>query len=191
MSLISPAQLAAIRRQVGPKKDEGIFRIINETTLGPAPSGAGFSKGGASTTQGEYGGRCIYIGNLNARELERLGIVRADADYIISLEAFTPISNTSKVIEVGPSWAASTRYQAGQHVIPSVENGRLYLAVVSGETSGSQPVWPTTVNATVVDGGVTWRCLGLYRHFEVIKVMGPGTYGDFISTRALCNLRQL
>lgn len=41
----------------------------------------------------------------------------------------------------------------------SPSNNRVYEATNSGTTAASPPAFPTTINATVVDGGVTWRCI--------------------------------
>lgn len=56
--------------------------------------------------------------------------------------------------------ATSTAYVAGQIVRPSAGNGFIYVAAVGGTSSGSAPTWPTTLYTTVVDGGVTWCCIG-------------------------------
>jgi len=42
-------------------------------------------------------------------------------------------------------------------VKPSTENMRNYTATTSGISGGTEPIWPTTIGATVVDGGVTWE----------------------------------
>lgn len=58
------------------------------------------------------------------------------------------------------TWAATTAYTLGTIVRPTAQNGYLYQAVVAGTSAGSQPTWPTTVGLTVVDGTVTWQCVG-------------------------------
>lgn len=51
----------------------------------------------------------------------------------------------------------STALAIGTWVLPAAPNGFKYLATNSATTGASAPAWPTTVGATVVDGGVTWR----------------------------------
>lgn len=58
------------------------------------------------------------------------------------------------------TWAATTAYAVGFIVRPTVANGFVYAVSVAGTSSGAQPTWPTTVGQTVVDGGVTWTCMG-------------------------------
>ena len=58
-----------------------------------------------------------------------------------------------------PAWAASTAYGLGVVRTPTASNNRVYQATVAGTSAGSEPTWPTTVGATVTDGGVTWTCL--------------------------------
>lgn len=45
----------------------------------------------------------------------------------------------------------------GTIVEPTTPNGFVYICSVAGTATG-EPTWPTTLGATVVDGGVTWRC---------------------------------
>lgn len=65
----------------------------------------------------------------------------------------------------GP-WAASTRYEAGDVVLPTVQSGnegktgRMHVAYnVSGDqlTGGSEPAWATTNGGLTVDNHVTWQ----------------------------------
>lgn len=63
-----------------------------------------------------------------------------------------------------PTWAASTAYAAtlagdrlvGDRVKPSTANGRWYACTTAGTSGASEPVWPSTIGATVSDGSVEW-----------------------------------
>lgn len=57
-------------------------------------------------------------------------------------------------------WVLSTVYAKDFVVRPTAGNGFLYRARVAGTASATQPTWPTTPGAEVVDGGVTWECVG-------------------------------
>lgn len=54
-------------------------------------------------------------------------------------------------------WKASTSYGVGAEVQPLTFNGHKYTVTVAGTTGSTQPTWPTTAGATVVDGSVTWK----------------------------------
>jgi hypothetical protein len=61
------------------------------------------------------------------------------------------------------TWIASTNgFAPGSWCLPVTPNGFKYRAEgtpgISQSTGATQPAWPTTVNATVVDGTVTWTC---------------------------------
>ncbi len=82
----------------------------------------------------------------------------------------------------GQAWAASTAYDLGRVIKPVTGNGRLYRAAVAGTSAATEPTWPTTVGLTVVDGGVTWECVG--SGIVVLKLddavwASPTTFGPF------------
>lgn len=57
-------------------------------------------------------------------------------------------------------WAPSTARTAGQsYVEPTVINGFWYVATTNGTNGATEPVWPVQYGDTVVDGGITWRCV--------------------------------
>jgi hypothetical protein len=57
-------------------------------------------------------------------------------------------------------WAPGETQAVGDLCVPAKLNGYLYRAtsITTGVTGTTQPTWPTTVGATVTDGGVTWTC---------------------------------
>ena len=63
-------------------------------------------------------------------------------------------------ILTGIVWAATTAYALGDTVNPTSgkENGFKYVCTTAGTSGASEPTWPTTEGATVVDGTVTWTC---------------------------------
>lgn len=55
-------------------------------------------------------------------------------------------------------WKAATVYAVGALRAPTIRNGFVYKATVAGTSGAAEPVWPTTIGLTVVDGTATWRC---------------------------------
>ncbi len=57
-------------------------------------------------------------------------------------------------------WMPSEAQVTGDLVTPTTLNGYLYrcTAITTGLTAATEPVWPTTLTNTVVNGGVTWTC---------------------------------
>ena len=63
------------------------------------------------------------------------------------------------------AWAPGIPKFIGECVIPTVANGYLYevtivhnAAGVRDNTGAVEPVWPTVIGATILDGWVTWTC---------------------------------
>lgn len=59
-----------------------------------------------------------------------------------------------------PGWAASTAYAGAALAVPPVRNGHYYQATGAGTSGATEPAWPTTTGATVLDGTVTWQEVG-------------------------------
>lgn len=60
----------------------------------------------------------------------------------------------------GAVWTLTTVKTTISYVVPVTANGFYYKCSVAGTTAGTEPTWPTTIGATVVDGTVTWVCWG-------------------------------
>jgi len=57
-------------------------------------------------------------------------------------------------------WSALTTYVVGMLVTPTTPNGKIYKCTTGGTSAAGEPVWPTTISSTIVDGGVlTWTCI--------------------------------
>lgn len=59
-------------------------------------------------------------------------------------------------------WVTLTAYSVGAIRVPTTAtgNGFKYRVTVAGTAAVGEPIWPTTVGTTVVDGTVTWICDG-------------------------------
>ena len=54
-------------------------------------------------------------------------------------------------------WVALTNYALTNTRRPTIPNGLAYEVTTDGGSSGaSEPTWPTTIGATVADGGLVW-----------------------------------
>lgn len=68
-----------------------------------------------------------------------------------------------------PGWQPATRYKTGPYnaaidfVRPSAgKNGFVYRCLRNGVSGTTEPAWPLTLGATVIDGGIEWRCDGYH-----------------------------
>lgn len=100
-------------------------------------------------------GPCGFLTALNPTEV--LFFCDGINGYVINQDS--TIENVEKAYL---RWAANTIIELGDKRIPTTNNGYYYTVSVAGETSGSEPTWPTTVGNTVTDGTVTWVCTATY-----------------------------
>jgi hypothetical protein len=57
-------------------------------------------------------------------------------------------------------WKATTAYGVGDITVPDPRNAHVYVAAAAGTSGAVAPTWPTVIDATVVDGTVTWQEAG-------------------------------
>jgi hypothetical protein len=110
------------------------------------------------TTAYTYSDAHDYWNDISANELA------AGSGYTANGVALTGLSIVSTTANSwATTWAVATAYKAGTIVRPTAGNGRLYRAQADGTShAATEPTWPTTIGATVVDNGVTWTCVGTY-----------------------------
>jgi hypothetical protein len=65
-------------------------------------------------------------------------LVEADADPVLSdAEIDAAISRTA----IAAIWTPATAYTVGQRVVPTVQNGRVYVCVLAGTSDTTEPQW--------------------------------------------------
>ena len=93
----------------------------------------------------------------------------------------TTTGTITKVNQTYSAWAATTNYALGDIRVPTVDNGFYYTVTAdAGSSGGSQPTWPTVIDTTVVDGGITWTCSGSYGGFPTPHVPKPAFLDGYI-----------
>lgn len=87
--------------------------------------------------------------------------------------------SVTQVNQTYTSWATATSKVVDDIVIPTSPNGFYYKVTA---TSGSapytthattEPIWPTTLESTIVDNELTWTCTGSYGGFPTPHIPKP------------------
>lgn len=102
------------------------------------------------------------IGELLAGSAWNNGSISAGAWSVSSSPAATNVEEYFM-------WTPSYAYSLNQRVVPTDPNDAVsgtsafvYKVTSAGTTGSSEPTWPTTVNQTVTNGGVTFTCIAKY-----------------------------
>lgn len=88
------------------------------------------------------------------------------------------------------TWKPNTTYYPFQYVRPTVENGFQYAAVDGGKSGNIEPIWPLSVDPTVVtnDGTVQWKCLHIEDRIPfVLGTLEDGTPAVFMDVAYIKN----
>ena len=190
--LIRNGELAQIERAVGPKPDEGLFRIERPGAL--EADGAGFKRG-LNEVVSTVAGRVMHIGDLTPEQKLKLGVVRQDAKYLMTLKCFSDVRMGDTLVAIAQQWEPNKYYFAGRRVIPTVETGKTYMCTQAGRSQDEEPDWPVALGDSVDeysgdDIAVSWFCSGDYLRYDVVEILGPSTFGDYIAKKVTCNLQQ-
>lgn len=104
------------------------------------------------------------MNSLDARaDIERMtawnadpALSTADVDRLLVLARRTDAAGNAP--DTYAEWTPSATRIVGDKRVPAVRNGYVYRVTVAGTSGAAEPIWPTTIAATVVDGGATWAC---------------------------------
>ena len=71
------------------------------------------------------------------------------------------------------AWQASNSYAVGNIVRASTvqDFGLVFQCTTAGTSGSTQPAWPTLIDSTIVDGGVTWTAISAV--YEDLSVLAP------------------
>lgn len=166
--------------------------ITNELSTVSTTLSAAASAGATtiSTAASIPAGNTILIGG----EVRTVTNVSGAGPYTLTVAALSAAHASGETVQANPGYTAggvtvalaqayvaanswtvsranSTAYVVGQVVRPATGNGFVYQALTAGTSGGTVPTYPTTIGGTVVDGGVTWLCVGT----GVVQVTMSGT----------------
>ncbi len=68
------------------------------------------------------------------------------------------VASVTVVGKTAADRANTTAYAVGDRVKSATTPTHIFVCTVAGTSGASEPTWPTTIDATVTDGTVTWRC---------------------------------
>ncbi|NIB44826.1 hypothetical protein HBA55_34920 [Pseudomaricurvus alkylphenolicus] len=58
-------------------------------------------------------------------------------------------------------WQANTAYALNDVIVPSVDNGHIYICTTAGTSDASEPTWGTTKGGTTSDNAAVWTEMSL------------------------------
>jgi hypothetical protein len=110
-----------------------------------APSGWAYASGNAAA--------CVIagLGSVTAGATLRAYLQQPGGE---PMDLETPAATAA----VETAWQAEHTYGSGAYVEPVTRTGYRYECTAPGDSGETEPAWPTTPGATVVDGDCTWTC---------------------------------
>jgi len=81
------------------------------------------------------------------------------------------------------AWQATNSYAVGNIVRATTvqDFGLVFQCTTAGTSGATQPAWPTLINGTVVDGGVTWTAISAV--YEDLSVLAPNAIIELFQLR--------
>jgi len=112
------------------------------------------------------------IGNITTQDEQYVAEYRSLAQLLqqpvgerYSLRCRAELGDTRCGVNLLPDvWASSTAYDIDDIVRASSYDARRYVCTASGTSSGSEPIWNTTIGSTTTDNTITWTAFDAYTH---------------------------
>lgn len=82
-------------------------------------------------------------------------------------------------------WVTGQSYAAGDYILSSDGNGRIYKVTSGGSSGGTEPNWPTTTGATVTVNGVSYEDVGPITAYVTLNSSANGGQFNKLSGSAL------
>ena len=113
----------------------------------------------------DEGGSGIFLAGPGAGALTKIATTGTTIGgrYTCGFSSIVGMNDSGQVIfdgltlAPGSAWLPNHAYALNVFVTPTPPNGLAYRVFIAGTSGGSQPVFPTSLGATIVDGTVTWR----------------------------------
>ena len=113
------------------------------------------------------------VAGVGVGEVGRASMVINGAGTVLYTKNFLGAGSTCDVFEIQArnSWQPGTAYVTGDVVrpvngfgTPNGFDGFNFVANNSGTSGATEPTWPTTINTTVGDNGITWQAIAFDPH---------------------------
>ena len=131
-----------------------------------------------------FGTKSVVAGAAVASEL--VPVFTDGGRYVLDhMNLDSLVTPTFAVVEAVAAsvWTMATAYVLGDTVTNTGANGRFYKATVAGTSDTSEPTFPTTLGATVADGGtLIWTDQGLEVPVENTDVAVDYAHGSVVMT---------
>jgi len=153
-----------------------LANLIAGVMAGQSITAIGFGSGALAPTAGDttLGATPAYYNAIGAASFPSPGSVQfnyalATIDYGaigITIQELGLFANSAAVAlpsavgTANPSWAASTAEAVGELIVDG--NGNIQYCAIAGFTGTSAPTWATSLNATTIDGTVTWNLVAFH-----------------------------
>lgn len=113
-----------------------------------------YSNGTAVITLTTSTGECGFTEFVTSTGIVTLILLDGIKGYVFD----TPTTYKEIASAATTAWVASTAYDSGTVIRPTVDNTFVYRSTAAGTSAGTEPTWPTTEGGTVVDNDITWTC---------------------------------